>query len=82
MQEKLNKFCGSVLNAYICIVERTKEMSKTIDYHREPTKGEIAFGYGATHYLTLDVDDPRIRKKDGTFKKWFLNKDDGLRYYY
>ena len=57
-------------------------MSMTIDYQRKPTKGEIAFGYGATHYITLDVNDMRIRKADGTLKKWFLNKADGLRYYH
>ena len=57
-------------------------MSMTIDYQRKPTEGEIAFGYGATHYLTLDVNDTRIRKADGTLKKWFLNKADGLRYYH
>ncbi len=56
-------------------------MRKTIDYHREPTRAEITIGYGATHYLTLSLNDNQICKRDGTLKKWFFNKDDGLRYY-
>ena len=49
-------------------------------YHRPPTKGEIKFGEGATHYRTFDLEDCCHR---GTriLKRWFVAKDDGLRYY-
>ena len=29
--------------------------SQQITYHRKPTKGEIKFGEGATHYLSLPI---------------------------
>lgn len=48
-------------------------------YHREPTQSEIAFGYGATHYL--DIPGSICLKKDGLPKKWLINPVDGLRYY-
>ena len=48
-------------------------------YHREPTQSEIAFGYGATHYL--DIPGSICLKKDGLPKKWLINPMDGLRYY-
>lgn len=48
-------------------------------YHREPTQSEIAFGYGATHYL--DISGSVCLKKDGLPKKWLINPTDGLRYY-
>lgn len=45
---------------------------------REPTPGEIAAGYGVTHYRTFRVSD--ALKTDGvTFKKRF-KADDGLFY--
>lgn len=50
------------------------------EYHRPPTEGEIRFGHGATHYRTFPVEEcchPGTRIK----KKWFVAKDDGLRYY-
>ena len=47
-----------------------------IDYHRKPTKSEIKFGHGATHYLTIHKD--RFLNKDGTVKKRV--KVDGLIY--
>ena len=50
-----------------------------VTYHRPPTRGEIAFGEGATHYRTFPVDECL---KPGTrfLKAWFV-ADDGLRYY-
>lgn len=48
-------------------------------YHREPTQSEIAFGYGATHYL--DIPGSVCLKKNGRPKKWLINPTDGLRYY-
>ena len=55
-----------------------------IEYHRQPTKGEIKFGEGAIHYRDFPIE--QILKTDmfglKRFKKWFVSKDDGLRYYY
>jgi len=48
-------------------------------YHRPPTKGEIAFGEGATHYRTFPVAE--CTHPDRTLKVWFVAADDGLRYY-
>lgn len=50
-----------------------------VTYHRNPTPGEVRFGYGATHYR--DFPKEECVKRDGTLKKWFVAKDDGLRYY-
>jgi hypothetical protein len=52
----------------------------TCTYHRQPTKAEIDFGEGATHYRDFSVEEccfegTRIKRK------WFVAKDDGLRYY-
>lgn len=49
-------------------------------YHRPPTKGEINFGHGATHYRTFQVSECCYT---GTriLKRWFKANDDGLRYY-
>jgi hypothetical protein len=51
-----------------------------ITYHRPPTKQEIAFGQGATHYRTFPVAECCF---DGTRipKKKFKSHDDGLMYY-
>ncbi len=51
-----------------------------LEYHRPPTKGEIRFGYGATHYRTFPIE---TCCQTGTRipKKWFKAEDDGLRYY-
>lgn len=50
-----------------------------LDYHRNPTRGEIRFGHGATHYRTFAVAECC---HEGTrfLKSWF-RADDGLRYY-
>ncbi|KAF5065901.1 hypothetical protein DSECCO2_268920 [anaerobic digester metagenome] len=56
---------------------------KTVEYHRKPTAGEVKFGEGAIHYLTIDVKD--VTKADGTLKRWTknpYNKNDHSRYYY
>lgn len=50
-----------------------------VEYHRPPTKSEITFGHGATHYRTFPVDE--CTHKDRTLKVWFVAADDGLRYY-
>jgi hypothetical protein len=49
-------------------------------YHRPPTKGEIKFGYGATHYADFSIEEcchPGTR----VLKRWFKSSYDGLRYY-
>jgi len=55
-----------------------------ITYRRNPTKAEIAFGYGATHYKHFPIE----KCKTGRFYSWgapilkkWLKGDDGLRYY-
>jgi hypothetical protein len=51
-----------------------------VDYHRPPTKGDIKFGNGATHYRTFAVEEcchPGTR----ILKRWFVAQDDGLKYY-
>jgi hypothetical protein len=52
--------------------------TRTIEYHRKPTTYEIKFGYGATHYLS--VDSSMCSKPDGTIKKRWKNPIDGLIY--
>lgn len=54
------------------------DTTKTLEYHRKPTAGEIKFGYGATHYRDFTADE--YLKKDGTIKKRIKAKNDGLIY--
>lgn len=56
-----------------------------VTYHREPTRGEIKFGEGATHYRDFPLEQVVNRKKSTTngvlkLKRWLV-ADDGLRYY-
>lgn len=55
-------------------------VKNTITYHRSPTKYEISFGEGATHYKDFDIDF--VVKSDGNYKRWVKCPIDGLRYYY
>ena len=55
-------------------------MENTITYHRKPTKAEIKFGHGATHYKDFTLT--QCTKPDGNYKKWLICPIDGLRYYY
>ena len=48
-------------------------------YHRNPTRAEINFGYGAIHYR--DFPESMVRKPGFRIKKWLKAPDDGLRYY-
>ena len=52
---------------------------RTLTYHREPNSAEIAFGYGATHYM--DVSLGSVRRPDGSPKAWFKDPY-GNRWYY
>lgn len=49
-----------------------------LTYHRNPTAGEIKFGYGAIHYRDFPVEE--CLRKDGKIKKRLKGKDDGLIY--
>jgi len=52
-------------------------VNDVVEYHRKPTKSEIRFGHGATHYR--DFKKEEFLKKDGTVKKR-IKADDGLIY--
>lgn len=66
---------------------RTKSLEVTaaakedapVEYWSNPTKAEIAFGHGATHYRDFKLKD--VLKKDGTIKRW-VRDTDGRRWYY
>lgn len=51
---------------------------ETIEGHRPPTRAEIRFGEGATHYKIFSTLD--CVKPCGTLKKWIKCPYDGLRY--
>ena len=51
-----------------------------VTYWRKPTPAEISFGNGATHYRDFEFAD--CLNKFGRIKRWFVSKDDGLRYYH
>jgi len=51
---------------------------KTVKYHRNPTKAEIKFGYGAIHYRSFPAGEC-INKSTGMLKKWLIAN--GVRYY-
>lgn len=48
-------------------------------YYRNPTRGEINFGYGAIHYAEFEPEE-FTNAKTGKPKQWFKARD-GLRYY-
>lgn len=52
---------------------------KALPYWRNPTKSEIKFGYGATHYRDFDIEE--CFNEDGSFKLAMRAKNDGLKYY-
>lgn len=54
-------------------------LPEMVEYHRQPTKAEINFGYGATHYKIFPISE--VLKPNGRLKKWVRCKCDGLRYY-
>jgi len=55
------------------------ENKQLITCHRQPTKYELKFGEGATHYRDFTVGEIGINNK-GDLKNWFVAKDDKLRY--
>ena len=58
-------------------INRKAMCNKTVTYHRPPTKGEIAFGYGATHYIDLPYLE--CLNRFGKLKKRLKGRD-GLWY--
>ena len=54
-------------------------MKKEIEYHRKPTKWEIKFGEGATHYKNFSLN--LCKKSNGELKNWLICPIDGLRYF-
>lgn len=55
--------------------------SHEIQCHRPPTKGEIKFGEGATHYRDFPLSVIGLKKGEAMWKNWFVAPDDKLRYY-
>ena len=53
--------------------------NREIEFHRKPTKGEIKFGEGATHYKDFRIGDLKLRK-DGRVPTRVKCKIDGLIY--
>lgn len=51
-----------------------------VTYHRPPTRGELSFGEGATHYATFTVEEA-CHAGTRVLKRWFVSPYDGLRYY-
>ena len=49
----------------------------TVPYRRQPTQGEIKFGYGCLHYIELLAAE--VLKPNGDTKRWTVVG--GLRYY-
>jgi hypothetical protein len=56
----------------------TGVQTRVIEYSRKPTKSEIKFGHGATHYKSFD--ESACSKKDGSIKKRLKCPIDGLIY--
>lgn len=52
--------------------------SKMVEYSRKPTKAEIAFGYGATHYRSFPLRE--VIGNKGQIKKRLLAKDEDVWY--
>lgn len=55
--------------------------SQLFTCHRPPTRGEIKFGEGATHYRDFPLSVIGLQKGKALQKKWFVSPDDKLRYY-
>jgi hypothetical protein len=48
----------------------------TVQYQRQPTAGEVKFGYGCIHYIELPI--AQVLKDNGGVKAWVVI--DGKRY--
>lgn len=57
-----------------------REGVEAVTYHRQPTQAEIRAGYGATHYRDFPVAEI-VHPGTRIAKRWFVARDDGLRYY-
>ena len=56
------------------------EKPDVLEYWRKPTKEEIKFGHGATHYRNFDFDS--CFDENGFLKLKVKVSDDSLIYYY
>lgn len=66
---------------FVCGYRLEVSTNQKLEAHRPPTKGEINFGYGATHYADFNLSEWLvIRDKTVVLKKW-IKSSDGLRYY-
>ena len=63
-----------IRDIYTDAINRANLRNKTLTYHRQPTKAEIAFGYGAIHYIEIPYAEclnrfgklkKRLKAKDG-----------------
>lgn len=57
-----------------------REDVESVTYHRPPTRAELNQGYGATHYRDFPVAEI-VHTGTRIAKRWFVARDDGLRYY-
>jgi len=55
--------------------------SQELECKRPPTKGELKFGEGATHYRSFPLSVVGLKKNKAIWKDWFIAPDDKLRYY-
>ena len=60
-------------------ITATAKEDAPVEYWSNPTKAEIAFGYGATHYRDFKLQE--VLKKDGTIKRW-VRDESGRRWNY
>ena len=61
-------------------ISNVKTKSETLTYWRNPTKAEIRFGHGATHYRDFEFE--KCFDEDGYQKLKVKACDDNLVYYY
>jgi hypothetical protein len=59
---------------------QVNKKTEVLEYWRNPTKAEIKFGYGATHYRNFDFDD--CFDTEGYLKLKVRASDDNLIYYF
>ena len=78
--DQAKKWINEKISAMAANTKRTgRACPHYVEYNRPPTKGEIAFGYGVTHYREIPTE--WVIKPGGKFKKWMKHHGDKLRYY-
>lgn len=61
------------------ILDLGSEIPKTLEYWRNPTKEEIKFGHGATHFREFDTD--KCIDENGDLILAFYASDDHRKYH-